>query len=217
MFTEAAAVTPEGRISPQDLGVWSEKHFEPLERIARFIDGQGARAGIQLAHAGRKGKHLSARSREMAPFPESSGGWRPLAPSAVAFNDAYPMPAEMTVDQIHAVQDAFAVAAGRAFAAGFQVIEIHGAHGYLIHEFLSPFSNRRVDAYGGSFDNRTRFVRESVAAVRRASAGALRAVCADLGDRLGGGRMGHRPIGRASAPVACSRRRCDRLLVGRQC
>src|SRR5271167_3203060 len=167
VFTEAAAVTPEGRISPQDLGVWSEKHFEPLERIARFIDSQGARAGVQLAHAGRKGSTYRPGAGNGA-IPEASGGWRPLAPSAVAFSDSFPMPAEMTVDQIHAVQDAFAIAAGRAFSTGFRVIEIHGAHGYLIHEFLSPLSNRRTDAYGGSFDNRTRFVRECVAAVRRA-------------------------------------------------
>jgi 2,4-dienoyl-CoA reductase-like NADH-dependent reductase (Old Yellow Enzyme family) len=167
VFTEAAAVAPEGRISPQDLGVWSEKHFEPLERIVRFIEGQGARAGIQLAHAGRKGSTYRPGAGNGA-IPEAAGGWRPVAPSAVAFNDSFPMPDEMTVDQIHAVHGAFAVAAERAFAAGFRVIEIHAAHGYLNHEFLSPFSNRRVDAYGGSFDNRTRFVRESVAAVRRA-------------------------------------------------
>ena len=166
VFTEAAAVTPEGRISPQDLGVWSEKHFEPLERIVRFLDAQGARAGVQLAHAGRKASTYRPGAGNGA-VPEASGGWRPLAPSAVAFNDAYPMPDEMTVDQIHAAHRAFAVAAERAFAAGFRVIEIHGAHGYLIHEFLSPLSNRRADAYGGSFDNRTRFIRECVAAVRR--------------------------------------------------
>ena len=167
VFTEAAAVTPEGRISPQDLGVWSEKHFEPLERIVRFIDGQGARAGVQLAHAGRKGSTYRPGAGNGA-VPETSGGWRPLAPSAVAFSDAYPMPDEMSVDQIHAAHRAFATAAERAFAAGFRVIEIHGAHGYLIHEFLSPLSNRRSDAYGGSFENRTRFIRECVAAVRRA-------------------------------------------------
>jgi 2,4-dienoyl-CoA reductase-like NADH-dependent reductase (Old Yellow Enzyme family) len=166
VFTEAAAVTPEGRISPQDLGVWSEKHFEPLERIVRFLDVQGARAGVQLAHAGRKASTYRPGAGNGA-VPEASGGWRPLAPSAVAFNDAYPMPDEMTVDQIHAAHRAFAAAAERAFAAGFRVIEIHGAHGYLIHEFLSPLSNRRSDAYGGSFDNRTRFIRECVAAVRR--------------------------------------------------
>ncbi|HEY3622672.1 MAG TPA: oxidoreductase [Roseiarcus sp.] len=142
------------------------KHFEPLERIARFIDSQGARAGIQLAHAGRKGRTHRPGVGQGA-VPATAGGWRPLAPSAIAFSDTYAKPEELTVDQIKSLQTAFAIAAKRAVAAGFEVIEIHGAHGYLIHEFLSPFSNRRVDAYGGSFDNRTRFIRECVAAVRR--------------------------------------------------
>jgi len=167
VFTEAAAVSPEGRISPQDLGAWSERHFEPLERIARFIDSQGARAGIQLAHAGRKGSTYRPGAGHGA-VAENAGGWRPVAPSAIAFSDAYAKPDELTVDQIKALQTAFAVAADRAAAAGFDVVEVHGAHGYLIHEFLSPFSNRRTDAYGGSFDNRTRFLRECVAAVRGA-------------------------------------------------
>ena len=167
VFTEAAAVTPEGRISPQDLGVWSEKHFEPLERIARFMETQGARAGIQLAHAGRKGSTHRPGAGQGA-IAESAGGWRPLAPSAIAFSDTYAKPDELTIDQIKSLQRAFVVAAERAAAAGFNVIEIHAAHGYLIHEFLSPFSNRRVDAYGGSFENRTRFLRESIEAVRRA-------------------------------------------------
>jgi 2,4-dienoyl-CoA reductase-like NADH-dependent reductase (Old Yellow Enzyme family) len=166
VFTEAAAVTPEGRISPQDLGVWSERHFEPLERIARFMASQGARAGIQLAHAGRKGSTYRPGAGQGA-IPEAAEGWRPVAPSAVAFSDTFAKPDELTVDQIKALQSAFALAAERAAAAGFDVIEIHAAHGYLIHEFLSPFSNRRVDAYGGSFENRTRFLRECVAAVRR--------------------------------------------------
>ena len=165
VFTEAAAVTPEGRISPQDLGVWSEKHFEPLERIARFMENQGARAGIQLAHAGRKGSTYRPGAGQGA-VAGSDGGWRPVAPSAIAFSDTYAKPDELPTDQIKSLQGAFAVAAERAVAAGFDVIEIHAAHGYLIHEFLSPFSNRRVDAYGGSFENRTRFLRECVEAVR---------------------------------------------------
>jgi 2,4-dienoyl-CoA reductase-like NADH-dependent reductase (Old Yellow Enzyme family) len=167
VFTEAAAVTPEGRISPQDLGVWSEKHFEPLERITGFMANQGARAGIQLAHAGRKGSTYRPGAGQ-GTIAEGAGGWRPLAPSAIAFSDTYGKPDELTIDQIKSLQRAFAVAAERAAAAGFEVIEIHAAHGYLIHEFLSPFSNRRVDAYGGSFENRTRFLRECVEAVRRA-------------------------------------------------
>src|SRR5579863_5060304 len=167
VFTEAAAVTPQGRISPQDLGAWSERHFEPLERIARFIDSQGARAGIQLAHAGRKGSTYRPGDGRGA-VPETAGGWRPVAPSAIAFSDSYAKPEELTVDGLKSLQTAFAIAAERAVAAGFSVVEIHAAHGYLIHEFLSPLSNRRADAYGGSFDNRIRFLRECVAAVRRA-------------------------------------------------
>jgi 2,4-dienoyl-CoA reductase-like NADH-dependent reductase (Old Yellow Enzyme family) len=166
VFTEAAAVSPEGRISPQDLGAWSDQHFEPLERIARFIDGQGAIAGIQLAHAGRKASVYRPWSGRGA-APEASGGWRPVAPSALAFGEGYATPSELSLDRIAALQQAFAAAAGRAYAAGFRAIEIHAAHGYLAHEFLSPLSNRRADAYGGSFDNRARFLSECVAAVRR--------------------------------------------------
>jgi 2,4-dienoyl-CoA reductase-like NADH-dependent reductase (Old Yellow Enzyme family) len=167
VFTEAAAVSQEGRISPEDLGVWSEKHFEPFERITRFIRAQGAQAGVQLAHAGRKGSTYRPGAGQGA-IPPEAGGWRPVGPSAIQFSDSYAKPDELTVDQIKALQNDFAIAAERAFAAGFRVIEIHGAHGYLIHEFLSPLSNRRADTYGGSFDNRTRFIRECVAAVRRA-------------------------------------------------
>ncbi|MGO4871575.1 MAG: NADH:flavin oxidoreductase/NADH oxidase [Roseiarcus sp.] len=166
VFTEAAAVAPEGRISPQDVGVWSEKHFEPLERIARFLDGQGAIAGIQLAHAGRKASVYRPWSGR-GTVPEASGGWRPVGPSAIAFGDGYATPDELGLDRIEALQQAFATAALRAYAAGFRAIEIHAAHGYLAHQFLSPLSNRRADAYGGSFDNRTRFLCECVAAVRR--------------------------------------------------
>jgi 2,4-dienoyl-CoA reductase-like NADH-dependent reductase (Old Yellow Enzyme family) len=167
VFTEAAAVSPEGRISPQDLGAWSEKHFEPLERIARFIDGQGAVAGIQLAHAGRKASVYRPWSGDGA-VPEADGGWRPVGPSPIAFGDGYATPDELSLERIAALQQAFAAAAGRAYAAGFRAIEIHAAHGYLAHQFLSPLSNRRADAYGGSFDNRVRFVSECAAAVRRA-------------------------------------------------
>ena len=167
VFTEAAAVSPEGRISPQDLGAWSEKHFEPLARIARFVDAQGAIAGIQLAHAGRKGSVYRPWSGRGS-VPETLGGWRPVGPSAIAFGEGYATPAELSADRIDELQQAFATAAARAYAAGFRAIEIHAAHGYLLHQFLSPLSNRRADGYGGSFDNRTRFLRECVAAVRRA-------------------------------------------------
>ena len=166
VFTEAAAVTPEGRISPQDLGVWSEKHFEPLERITRFIDEQGAVAGIQLAHAGRKASTYRPWSGS-GKVPENEGGWQALGPTNAPFSPDYPVPAELTVAQIAGLQTAFVQAAGRAYRAGFRVIEVHAAHGYLFHEFLSPLSNTRKDSYGGSFENRTRFLRDTVAAVRK--------------------------------------------------
>jgi 2,4-dienoyl-CoA reductase-like NADH-dependent reductase (Old Yellow Enzyme family) len=167
VFTEAAAVTPEGRISPQDLGVWSDRHFEPLARITRFIDTQGAIAGIQLAHAGRKASTHRPWSGG-GKVAEEEGGWQVLAPSAEPFAPDYPMPVALTVAQIAGLQGAFAQAAERSYRAGFRVIEVHAAHGYLFHEFLSPLSNRRTDAYGGTFENRTRFLRDTVAAVRKA-------------------------------------------------
>ncbi len=166
VFTEAAAVSPEGRISPQDLGVWSEKHFEPLERITRFVDAQGAIAGIQLAHAGRKAGVYRPWSGQGG-VPEALGGWTPVGPSAVSFGAGHATPEELSVERIQALQRAFATAAERAYAAGFRVIEIHAAHGYLLHQFLSPLSNRRVDAYGGSFDGRVRFLCDVVTGVRR--------------------------------------------------
>jgi 2,4-dienoyl-CoA reductase-like NADH-dependent reductase (Old Yellow Enzyme family) len=166
VFTEAAAVSPEGRISPQDLGAWGEKHFEPLERIARFIDAQGAIAGIQLAHAGRKASTYRPWSGKGA-VPKTLGGWTPVGPSAISFGEGYATPDELSLEHIQALEQAFATAAARASVAGFGVIEIHAAHGYLFHEFLSPLSNRRADAYGGSFDNRIRFLCDCVAAVRQ--------------------------------------------------
>lgn len=167
VFTEAAAVVPEGRISPQDLGVWSERHFEPLERITHFIGQQGSVAGIQLAHAGRKASTHRPWSGHGEIKPEQ-GGWEVVAPSAEPFAGDYPRPRELSADGIAAIEDAYALAATRSYEAGFRVIEVHAAHGYLFHEFLSPLSNRRTDRYGGSFENRTRFLRDSVAAVRRA-------------------------------------------------
>ena len=165
VLTEATAVLPEGRISPQDLGIWSDKHVEPLARVVRFIHEQGSVAGMQLAHAGRKASTYRPWEGNSA-VPESEGGWKVVAPSALRFADNYPMPQALNDDGIREIIAAFAAAARRACDAGFRVIEIHGAHGYLIHEFLSPLSNQRDDAYGGSFENRTRFIREVVAAVR---------------------------------------------------
>lgn len=168
VFTEATAVTPEGRISPEDLGIWKDAHVEPLARIVRFIHEQGSVAGMQLAHAGRKASTYRPWSGNGA-VPEAEGGWPDvLAPSAIAFAGNYPMPRELSLDGITRVTAAFVDAARRAHQAGFRVIEIHAAHGYLLHEFLSPLSNQRADAYGGSFENRTRLVREVVTAVRGA-------------------------------------------------
>ena len=166
VFTEASAVTADGRISPQDLGIWKDDHIEFLARIARFVREQGAIPGTQLAHAGRK---ASTRAPWEAPgaIPVSEGGWIPVAPSAIPFSEPYAMPAALDENGVRAIVKAFADAARRALDAGFLVLEIHAAHGYLIHEFLSPLSNQRADAYGGSFENRTRFLREIVVAVRR--------------------------------------------------
>jgi len=167
VFTEATAVEARGRISPQDLGLWSDSQIEPLARITRFVRGQGSVAGIQLAHAGRKASTYRPWSGE-GMIPVNQGGWSDVvAPSAVAFVPEYPMPVALTESEIAGVVRAFGEAARRAVDAGFQVVEIHSAHGYLLHEFLSPLSNVRSDGYGGSFENRTRIVREVVAEVRR--------------------------------------------------
>jgi len=166
VFTEATGVLPEGRISPEDLGIWMDDHIEPLARIVRFVHGQGSVAGMQLAHAGRKASTYRPWSGH-GTIPESNGGWNNVvAPSALAFADQYPMPQALSIDGIKNIVSAFANAARRACEAGFDVIEIHAAHGYLIHEFLSPLSNHRTDVYGDSFENRTRILREIVTAVR---------------------------------------------------
>lgn len=166
VFTEAAAVTPDGRITPQDLGFWSDDHIPALSRIAHFVQGQGSVPGIQLAHAGRKAS-TSRPWEGSVGIPEDRGGWKPVGPSANRFSDTYPEPRELTVEEIRGLADAFAAAAERALEAGFRIVEIHAAHGYLFHEFYSPLSNLRQDSYGGSFENRTRFLRETVAKVRR--------------------------------------------------
>ena len=166
VLTEATAVVPEGRISPQDLGIRKDDHIEPLARVVRFIHEQGSVAGMQSAHAGRKASTYAPWAGH-GTVPESQGGWSSVvAPSALPFTDSYPMPRALSIDGIKNVVSAFAAAARRACEAGFRVIEVHAAHGYLLHEFLSPLSNQRTDAYGGSFENRTRILREVVAAVR---------------------------------------------------
>jgi len=165
VMLEASAVLAEGRISPGDLGIWKDEHIPGLERIARFIHSQGARAGIQLAHAGRKGSMSTPFTDEHLVLPED-GGWQPVGPSAVAFAPHYAVPAALDKAGIAAVVEAFGKAARRALQAGFDLVEIHAAHGYLIHEFLSPLANRRTDEYGGSLENRSRLALEVVDAVR---------------------------------------------------
>src|SRR5262249_37531724 len=157
---------PEGRISPQDLGIWKDEHVDFLKRIVSFIHEQGSAAGMQLAHAGRKASTRRPWEGDGV-VPETEGGWQHvMATSPIQFADNYPTPQVLTTEGIQRVVRALAAAARRACDAGFRVIEIHAAHGYLIHEFLSPLSNHRHDEYGGSFENRTRMVREIVQAVR---------------------------------------------------
>jgi 2,4-dienoyl-CoA reductase-like NADH-dependent reductase (Old Yellow Enzyme family) len=166
VITEATAVTADGRISPADLGIWRDEHVEMLARITHFIASQGAVAGIQLAHAGRKASSEVPWRGGRALTPDE-GGWSPIhAPSAIAFRPGDPVPRALDAEGIRGVITAFVDATRRALDAGFQLIELHAAHGYLIHEFLSPLSNTRDDAYGGSFDNRTRLLREVIEAVR---------------------------------------------------
>lgn len=166
VIAEATAVSPAGRISPGDLGIWSDQHIEAFARITRFLKQQGAVAGVQLAHAGRKAS--AARPWEGGGhLARDAGGWSTMGPSAVAFGGALnQVPHALVVAEIQAVQSEFVVAAQRALAAGFEWLELHGAHGYLGHQFLSPLSNQRTDDYGGSFENRTRFLVETTRAVR---------------------------------------------------
>jgi 2,4-dienoyl-CoA reductase-like NADH-dependent reductase (Old Yellow Enzyme family) len=172
VFTEATAVTPEGRISPQDLGIWKDAHVDRLQQIVHFVKGQGAAAGIQLAHAGRKGS--TKRPWEGGGLiPPADGGWTPVGPGDEPFADNYPRPQTLDAAGITAIVHAFRDAAIRARRAAFDVVELHAAHGYLIHEFLSPLVNHRTDEYGGSFDNRIRLCVEVVDAVRQAWPAAL--------------------------------------------
>lgn len=166
VLTEATAVLPEGRISPQDLGIWDDGHIEVLARIADFVQAQGAVAGVQLAHAGRKASTQRPWDGHGLVTADEGGWTNVVAPSALPFTAGYPMPHALTLEGIAEVVDAFAAAARRTREAGFRVIEIHAAHGYLIHQFLSPLSNQRQDAYGGSFENRTRLLHDVIAAVR---------------------------------------------------
>ena len=167
VMTEATAVTAEGRISPQDLGIYHDEHIDMLARIVRFLHEQGSAAGMQLAHAGRKGSTQRPWDGH-SNIPLSQGGWIPVAPTTEPFSDTYAVPHALETADIQGIVDAFRDAAIRARHAGFDMLELHGAHGYLIHEFLSPLTNTRTDRYGGSFDNRVRFCLEVVDAVRDA-------------------------------------------------
>jgi 2,4-dienoyl-CoA reductase-like NADH-dependent reductase (Old Yellow Enzyme family) len=164
VFTEANAVTAEGRISPDDLGIWKDEHVDALRRVVRFVRAAGAAAGTQLAHAGRKGSTMRPWSGQGRVDPPE--GWQVVGPGEERFAAGYPVPHALGVGDIAGVVSAFRDAARRALEAGFDVVEIHAAHGYLIHEFLSPLSNHRTDAYGGSLDNRVRLCLEVVDAVR---------------------------------------------------
>lgn len=163
IITEATAVSPEGRISPSDLGIWKDEHIEGLRRIVKFVRAQGSEIGIQLAHAGRKGSTAEPWNGGRL---VSAGGWQPVGPSAIAFGEGYGEPAALDAEGIRKVVQDFKAAARRAMLAGFKVVELHAAHGYLVHQFLSPLSNRRRDEYGGSFENRIRLLTDIVRAVR---------------------------------------------------
>ncbi len=165
IMMEATAVEPRGRISPEDMGIWQDSHMEMLSRITLFIQEAGVVPGIQLAHAGRKAS-MEAPWVGNNLVPISSGGWQPVAPSAVPFSEQYPMPKALTSAEIKTLVQNFQDAARRALESGFQVIEIHAAHGYLINTFLSPLSNQRTDEYGGSFENRTRFLKDVIQSIR---------------------------------------------------
>jgi 2,4-dienoyl-CoA reductase-like NADH-dependent reductase (Old Yellow Enzyme family) len=157
IFSEAAAVSADGRITPNDLGIWKNEHISFLKRITAFIEANGAVPGIQLAHAGRKSSmQVSWKGGE--PLQPENGGWKTIAPSAVPFREGDPVPTEMSLSEIERVAADFEAAAKRSLDAGFKVLGLHAAHGYLLHEFLSPFSNKRTDNYGGPFENRIRFL-----------------------------------------------------------
>ncbi|WP_181784470.1 NADH:flavin oxidoreductase/NADH oxidase, partial [Pseudonocardia pini] len=166
VMTEAAAVTAEGRISPEDAGIWTDEQAAAWARIAGFVRDQGAVPAMQLAHAGRKAS-VQAPFRGTGPVLPEEGGWEAVAPADLAY-PGFATPRGLTQEEIAEVVTAFAAAARRAAAAGFEAVELHAAHGYLLHQFLSPLSNLRTDGYGGSFENRTRIVREAATAVRAA-------------------------------------------------
>ena len=168
VLTEAAAVTPEGRITPNDLGIWKDEHIPMLKRIVEFVHSQGSAAGVQLAHAGRKASMGRPWEGERLVSPEEGGWTDVVGPSDLPFRADYARPHALTLEEIHAVCDEFVAATRRAISAKFDVVEIHAAHGYLLHEFLSPLSNKRTDKYGGRFENRVRLLLDVTDGVRAA-------------------------------------------------
>ncbi|MEO6880366.1 MAG: NADH:flavin oxidoreductase/NADH oxidase [Mycobacteriaceae bacterium] len=168
VLTEATAVSPEGRISPQDTGIWSDEHTRAWQQVTQFVRAQGAVAGVQLAHAGFKASTHRPWDSERGAVAASEGGWSVVGPTETPFSDTYPVPRALDELGIGRVIDSFAAAAGRAVDAGFQVVEVHAAHGYLLHEFLSPLTNTRTDEWGGSRENRMRLTLEVTRAVRKA-------------------------------------------------
>ncbi|WP_339844608.1 NADPH dehydrogenase NamA [uncultured Dokdonia sp.] len=165
IITEAAAISPDGRITPSDMGIWLDEHIEPLKRITTFIKEQGTAVGIQLAHAGRKASTLPPWEGSKA-INSENGGWLPVAPSPISFNDEGMVPKELSTDEIKDIIKLFVDGARRAVEAGFDVIEIHAAHGYLLNQFLSPLTNKREDEYGGTFENRARMLLEVTERIR---------------------------------------------------
>jgi len=165
VITEAAGVSPEGRITPQDLGIYKDEHIAGLKRITEFLHQHGAYAGTQLAHAGRKAS-MAVPWEKARLLPAAEGGWQPVGPSAIRFDEAYGVPTELDRKGMDKIVADFVAATKRAINAGFDLVEVHAAHGYLLHEFLSPLSNQRKDEYGGSLENRVRFPLEVVRAVR---------------------------------------------------
>lgn len=166
VFTEATAVSPQGRISPDDLGIWKDEHIPFLKRITTFIENHHSVPGIQLAHAGRKATHSSPWKEHKYLLPHE-GGWQTVAPSAIPYRNEEPLPKELSKEEIQQTIHDFVQATKRSLEAGFKVIEIHAAHGYLINEFMSPLSNQRTDEYGGSFENRIRILLEIVTEIRQ--------------------------------------------------
>lgn len=167
-MVEATAVLPEGRITPQDVGLWADGHIAGLAAMVDFAHGQGQKIGIQLSHGGRKSSTTAPWVMEETTAHENEGGWPEdvWGPSAIRYAPGYPMPKELSREMIHDIVRAFSNATKRAVRAGFDVIEIHNGHGYLLHSFLSPVSNKRTDEYGGCFENRIRLTVEVVKAMR---------------------------------------------------